>query len=266
MIPAVSPHSVLLITLDSCRYDTFAEADAPCLKSLGTLHRAMAPSYFTYASHAAMFVGFTPGITEQHEPWINPKVSKIFKIAGVGFSAKASDRFQLAGKNIIDGFKRKGYLTLGTGAVNWFNPETETGKLLSGDFDLFYYPGKTWALGMQLAWFRQQLDDAAGRPVFAFLNIGETHLPYYYEGAPWHSSNSPCVPFSNKNNAVECRRRQRACLEFVDRMLKPLLNAFSGASTIVCADHGDCWGEDGLWEHGFHHQKVLEVPLILRLT
>ena len=37
-------------------------------------------------------------------------------------------------------------------------------------------------------------------------------------------------------------------------------------AVIVCADHGDCWGEDGLWEHGVSHEKTLEVPLLFRLA
>jgi hypothetical protein len=34
---------------------------------------------------------------------------------------------------------------------------------------------------------------------------------------------------------------------------------------VACGDHGDAWGEDGLWEHGIHHSKVYEVPLLFRL-
>jgi len=34
---------------------------------------------------------------------------------------------------------------------------------------------------------------------------------------------------------------------------------------VVCADHGDAWGEEGLWEHGINHPKVFEVPLLMRL-
>ena len=41
------PRSILFITLDSCRYDTFLSADAPHLKALGELHRAMAPANFS---------------------------------------------------------------------------------------------------------------------------------------------------------------------------------------------------------------------------
>ena len=256
---------MLLVTLDSCRYDTFAAAEVPNLKSVGRLYRAMAPGNFSYSSHAAMFVGFTPGVAELNEPWLNPKYSKVFKIAGAGHSGKMHDCFVLEGRNIVDGFKRKGYFTAGSGAVAWFNPKTETGRLLSQDFDVFYYHGNTWGLRHQVGWLLEKMGNAPG-PVFAFLNVGETHVPYYHEGAPWDSGHNPCVPFSDRNDAEECRRRQRACLEFADRALKPLLDAFRDASVLICADHGDCWGEDGLWEHGIHHAKVIEVPLLLRVN
>jgi len=48
---------VLFITLDSCRYDTFVSATAPNIKAVGELWKAQSPSYFTYPSHLAFFVG-----------------------------------------------------------------------------------------------------------------------------------------------------------------------------------------------------------------
>jgi membrane-anchored protein YejM (alkaline phosphatase superfamily) len=263
-LPTQDPRSILFITLDSCRYDTFVAAAAPRLKAVGELHRAMAPSNFTYGSHAAMFVGFTPGIASRAEPFVNPKFGKIFKIGGAGFEGKGTEFMTLSGRNIIDGLQRKGYLAIGSGAVGWFDPATETGKHLTQDFDHFFFPGNSNSLRRQLDWLGPHLDPA--RPVFAFLNIGETHVPYYYDGAPWDPADNPCVPFSEHNSADESRHRQKACLEFIDAQLGPLLQAFSAATTIVCADHGDCWGEDGLWEHGIHHEKVLEVPLLFRLA
>lgn len=259
------PRSILFITLDSCRYDTFAAAHAPNLKAIGPLHRAMAPGNFTYSSHAAMFVGFTPGIAGRAEPFVNPKFTKIFKIAGAGFPGKGGEFKTLSGRSIVAGLRREGYRAIGTGAVGWFDPGTETGQHLTGDFDRFYYPGNSHSLRTQLAWIRDELNDATG-PMFVFVNVGETHVPYYHEGAPWAPDWNPCVPFGSGNDASECRRRQTACVEFVDRELAPLLEAFSDATTLICADHGDCWGEDGLWEHGIHHEKVFEVPLVFRLT
>lgn len=265
MFQLQSERSVLFITLDSCRYDTFLKADIPHLKSVGKLHRAMAPGNFTYSSHAAMFVGFSPGVAERAEPFANPKYGKIFKIVGAGFPGKGTEHITLEGRNIIDGFKRKGYLTFGSGAVGWFSPQIETGQLLSNDFDNFFYSGDTYSLAKQIEWIENSLAGLK-KAVFVFLNIGETHVPYYYEGAPWSFEDNPCVPFSEKNDEEECSRRQKACLEFVDGLLAPLLEAFSRGTTVICSDHGDCWGEDGLWEHGIHHEKVLEVPLIFRLN
>ena len=51
-----------------------------------------------------------------------------------------------------------------------------------------------------------------------------------------------------------------------DEKIGSLLEQFSESSVLICSDHGDCWGEDGLWEHGIFHEKVLEVPLIIRLN
>ena len=64
---------VLLITLDSCRFDTFRGACTPHLSQVGPLHKAQSPSYFTYGSHAAIWMGFTPGLTHSRQPWLNPK-------------------------------------------------------------------------------------------------------------------------------------------------------------------------------------------------
>ena len=260
-----SPRSVLLLTLDSCRYDSFVQAHVPLMKSLGHLHRAMAPGNFTYSSHMAMFMGFTPGDASSRQTGVNPKYGKIFRMSHGGIAGQGKEHFLLHGRNIIDGFARKGYGTLGTGAVGWFNPETDTASNLIGDFQSFFYPGDTWSLNSQLAWLKQKLAAKAEAPVFVFLNIGETHVPYYFEGAPWSPEDNPCIPFSDHNDAREARQRQVLALEWVDGQLSGLLDAFAGSTIVLCADHGDCWGEDGLWEHGISHEKVLEVPLLFRL-
>ena len=55
------------------------------------------------------------------------------------------------------------------------------------------------------------------------------------------------------------------CCEFADGMLCNLLAAFSQSTILICGDHGDCWGEDGLWEHGVSHRCTLTVPLLVRV-
>src|SRR5436305_10436500 len=187
----IDSSSVLLVTLDSCRYDTFAGASVPALRKVGPLHQAQAPSHFTFGSHAAMFAGFTPGVASVAAPLINPKLGKIFKLVGPAFPGKGGEGFTLEGKNIIEGFKRLGYLTLGSGAVSWFDPDTPAAQLLISEFDEFFYSGNYWSLRRQLAWIDQQLTLHPQSPIFLFLNVGETHVPYYHEGAPWSHDDNP---------------------------------------------------------------------------
>ena len=261
---------VLFITLDSCRFDTFNHAYTnnliPNLKSVGTLHKAQAPSHFTYGSHSAFWMGFTPGVAKSTKALLNPKAGKLFRMSHAGLANSMQDCFVLYGKNIIEGFKNKGYLTLGTGAVEWFNPATPTGFVLGSDFNQFYFSGNTWNLESQIDWINKNLKDKAkSQNVFCFINIGETHVPYWHEGAAWERWPSPCVPFGGETcNADECSRKQLLCLEWTDRKLSGLLKLFSNSTIVVCSDHGDCWGEDGLWEHGISHEKTLTVPLIIR--
>ena len=259
------PDSLLLVTLDSCRYDTFESAEIPNLRAVGPLHRAMAPGNFTFSSHLAMFVGFTPGDASRREAIVNPKFGKLVRLAGGATRSRGQDRFQLKGRSIIDGFNRVGYLTAGTGAVSWFNDSTETSRYLISDFRYFQYAGNTWSLPCQVEWMAS-IVGGADSPVFAFINVGETHVPYWHEGADWSREESPCRPFDPTSDEGESRRRQRTCLEFVDGVLAPVLRAFANANIMVCGDHGDAWGEDGLWEHGFHHHAVFEVPMLFRVS
>ena len=113
--------NVLFITLDSCRFDTFVLAHRagllPGFSSVGPLHRAKAPSYFTYGSHAAFWMGFTPGGATSNQPFLNPQIGKLFRLSFSGHAGTGVDGFALQGANLIDGFRRLGYATIGSGAV-----------------------------------------------------------------------------------------------------------------------------------------------------
>ncbi len=262
----VHPGSFLFVTLDSCRYDTFVAASTPGFDRIGPTHRAMAPGNYTYSSHAAMFVGFTPGVANAREAYVNPKFGRIFKMAYPPKLHARPDFVALEGANIVEGFCNLGYETIGTGAVGWFDPTTPTTNVLTGSFRRYWYAGDAHSLRRQVEFVQDELDSLGpDRPAFVFINVGETHVPYYHEGASWSLDQNPCVPFSEANDAAECRRRQTSCLEWVDTELSGVIERFEGANVLVCGDHGDAWGEDGVWEHGFHHEKVLEVPLLFRL-
>jgi len=259
----VHPDSYLLITLDSCRYDTFESADIPNLKKVGKLWKAESPAHFTFASHQAHFVGFHSGVADVREPFVNPKFAKVFKLVNGKIKAKGNEHIQLEGKNIVDGFNKRGYLTIGTGAVSWFDNKTPAGQALTGDFRRYMYFGDYFYAKEQCEWVQNELNRAK-KPVFCFMNIGETHVPYWHKGADWPETENPCKPFSESNDVEKCRYRQRACLEYIDRWIGPVLEQFR--NVIVCGDHGDAWGEDGMWEHGIQHPAVRQVPLLIRMS
>ncbi|MCC6907646.1 MAG: sulfatase-like hydrolase/transferase [Phycisphaerales bacterium] len=262
----IHPESVLFITIDSCRYDTFVRAECPNLKSIGPLIEAEAPATFTLPSHTAMFVGITPRVGQSREPLLNPTIGRIFRLQNRIAPGRPDDYMQLEGKNIIEGFNRLGYVTVGTGAMRWFDPQVPTCFMLTSEFQKFRYTATD--VEAQVKFLLTQMAAHPKRPLFLFMNIGETHTPYRHRGAPW-PTNNPCV--SNKlehnNNAQECRDRQTWCLEFVDKQIEPLIKAFqkAGASIVACADHGDCHGEDGLWGHCLYHDKVMKVPMVMHL-
>ena len=263
---------VLMITIDSCRYDTFERAQGkgkiPNLESIGEVYKAKSPSYFTYGSHSAFWMGFTPGVAEIKEKYINPKFTKIFKMKNMGFAGKnQGEIFELEGKNIIEGLKRLGYKTYGTGAVEWFNTRTDTGKELTKDFDEFYFAGNTWSLKKQLEWIKDKLSKhSQEEKIFLFINIGETHVPYWHEEADWQREPSPCSPFGGEHCSKRLsRERQLKCLEWIDEKIGELIKIFSDSTIIACSDHGDCWGENGLWEHGISHYYTTTVPLLIKV-
>ena len=89
-------------------------------------------------------MGFTPGVTKSRKALLNPKAGKLFRMPHSGLAKSEHDSFVLHGRNIIDGFNNKGYLTLGTGAVEWFNPSTQTGVFSAQtliNFSLVVIPG-----------------------------------------------------------------------------------------------------------------------------
>ncbi len=260
----IHPESFLFVTLDSCRVDTFQNARAPKIKSIGPMIEAESSATFTFASHCAMWVGMTPGVAKSREKYMNPKAGRIFRLVNSVAGGVHDDYIQLSGRTVIEGFKNLGYHTIGVGAMRWFDPQVTTGIYLTQDFNDFQYTGTD--IEAQVAYVLSRIAANPGRKLFVFMNVGETHVPYYHKNAPWPKAN-PCVPLGKNNDREACQTRQKACLEFVDPHLGKVIDVFqqAGSSIMCCADHGDCHGEDGLWAHGFYHEKVLKVPMVMRL-
>jgi arylsulfatase A-like enzyme len=120
------------------------------------------------------------------------------------------------------------------------------------------------------------------RPTFHLLNIGETHYPYATPGddasrwphlsgvhgaVQWMGTPTPEGRAAPRTLTMaemhEAHDRQVNAVRYVDDLFGTLFERVpEDTYIIVTADHGDLFGEDGMFGHGpVIHEKVLEVPL-----
>ncbi len=263
----------VFLVFDSLRWDIFKKADTPYLKSLGKWRKAYTQGTYTFPAFMSFFVGKLP------QAFVNKDfydtVAQRFNWRGNGYrnlpiwslsnpESPRKSRITLEGKNIIDGFRNLGYHTIGTGAVNWFNPNLQAGKYLSEPFDEFrFFDGPNYAYHYS---GEEQVDWAANcvakskEPYFLFIDFGETHHRFIYKNCDWFDSPNPY------GNPGECKRRQKCCIEYLDNLVKILLEPLTDYDLVICSDHGEVMGENGLWGHGFHHKRIMEVPLLIKLA
>ncbi len=247
--------NILLITLDSLRYDTAMLANTPNFDQLFEqtgLHnwrKSYSQSTFTLASHISMFhAGLLPEDKHSYEPLINRKVLGTFRPT-LQWNRNQRVAFPTQdAPNIVKGFSNLGYHTIGIGGVGWFNTKFQSSSLWHYYFDEFhwnesFHEANPRALEKQLALAKQLQNKYNDRSLFFFINVSSTHSP-----------------FCGFGNSI---KGQAKALEYVDKHLVDFILAFPRPNhVIVTADHGECFGEDQLWGHGFYHPKVMEVPIV----
>jgi hypothetical protein len=253
-----------LVTYDSCRYDVLLAARTPVLDAHGTVMRAQSPGNFTFPAHQAFFVGHLPHV-EDDIPYYNRFCRQLMALQRVGETQVAREAMLRASSpvNLLDGLAGRGYQVVGVAAMNWFLLES-----LRHGFTTFRWTGVD--AEAQVAFVAAVLD--VSRPFFVFVNFGETHAPYQHRGKRTQCpidvraarTRWPPRQDGRVGAASPAFAHQVEAAEFLDHQLGRLLAILPDDTVVVvCADHGDCFGEDGYWGHGFNHPKVLEVPLAI---
>ncbi len=124
-----------------------------------------------------------------------------------------------------------------------------------------------------------------GPPRFVFVNLSEPHAPYWRIPAAArraHGANGldaqraslraleaqhhgvPLEP-SARDDVL---RSYDAAIAYADELLGGIVDAFDTSGREVCllvlADHGEMFGEHGVWGHGYGlYRPVLQVPMVL---
>lgn len=78
----------------------------------------------------------------------------------------------------------------------------------------------------------------------------------------WKMNNNQVKALS-VNEFQILQRMQIKALESLDKKLGHLIEKLPRPfAYVIMGDHGENFGEDGLYGHGFPHPSVIEVPLI----
>ena len=258
MLPAASligTHDVLLITLDTLRYDVAAQALADGLTPNlarwlpgGAWELRHSPGNFTYAAHTAIFAGFLP---TPARPGRHPR---LFAARFSGSETTAPETCVFDSPDIVSGLAGRGYHTICIGGVGFFNKRTPLGSVLPALFRESHWSEKLGVTSPHSTERQVELAcDRLGRiagpnRVFVFLNVSALHQPNCIF-APPATEDSPAT--------------QAAALAYVDRCLPPLINAFQRRGPTLClimSDHGTAYGEEDFWGHRLGHSVVWNVP------
>jgi hypothetical protein len=262
------------------------KARVPFIKNLGKVERARTHGTYTLPAHMSFFMGYLPVCAAAiQQPYYSSEARQLWRLRSGRARDLTSVGIMLEGQNIIEGYKNLGFKTVGTGGVRWFRNPT-----LTGLFDEFHFFGPDEGTSVFVSRKKEQfclnnrvviLDAIKGsRNFFLFINCSEPHVPYDFgEGSysvevddiirrasPIWGCKRGCLNETDvsKEELAKLQDAQVRSVESVDTKLETLVSELPRPLLIVvCGDHGECFGEDMNWGHGYAVEKVLEVPLII---
>ncbi|HJM38706.1 MAG TPA: sulfatase-like hydrolase/transferase [Planctomycetota bacterium] len=287
---------LLVITLDSCRWDSFMAAEpsniARLCGGLDQVEKRYSYAAWTAPSHYNLLTGLVPHTSPEKVYASEYYKEDLYKfkdrlgVAEAGFEAMIPHLW------LPSYLKKKGYETNAMVSLPVLNPATGVNK----DFDTFKLMPKHNDMMAMLDTFEEQYKTRPSKglkgnvPQFYLMNVGETHYPY---GLPDEDKNDlPHISgvngifrklddqidetgnlasdnesgeFMDMDMIAKCRDRQINTVRYLNDTVFPRLYDMVPKNTwiIVTADHGELFGESGYFGHGpIMHEKVFEVPFL----
>ena len=270
-------NNLVVVILDSLRYDAWISARPPALARIGPVERRWSYASWTAPSHYNLLMGLMPHtsptgvLASEHYKYDFLKYHDRLGVPGVDFQAMLPGLW-------LPSFLRNrlGYATHAMVSMPVLNPET----VINSGFDSYELMLRHNDMGAMLP----RLQFSPDRPSFYLLNIGETHYPYALpdeDPQDWpHVSGlhgvlarlgDPAAAARGAEHSVMAppllrtlRERQIEALRYLDGVFEKLYDAVPDNTwLIVTSDHGELFGEDGYFGHGpIAHEKVLEVPYV----
>jgi hypothetical protein len=275
-------NNLLVVILDSCRYDTFMQAAPKTILKLGTPEKRYSYASWTAPSHYNLLTGLLPHTTPP-----NVYASEYYKEDFYNYNKRLGAKGIEFGKMVpslwLPGLLRNtlGYSTHARVSLPVLNPKTGINR----DFDSFQLMDKHNDMRSMLP----TLKFDANRPSFYMLNVGETHYPYAKpdeDSSMWprisgvngvfkkldtqideHGNlvkDTDVPQFFDQDKLDQLKERQVDTVRFLDGVFGELFDLVpKNTWIIVTADHGELFGEAGYFGHGpIMHEKCFEVPYL----
>jgi hypothetical protein len=271
--PRDGARNLIVVTLDSLRYDSWVAARPTHLARLGDVERRWSYASWTAPSHYNLLMGLFPH-TSPHGVYASEyykrdyvRYAERLGVAGVEFRDLLPSIF-------LPTFLRStlGYDVHALVSMPVLNPKTP----LNASFDS--YELMSSHNNMSAMFDRLRFGD---RPAFHLLNVGETHYPYALpdeDPAEWprlsgahgalrtidDATAGLDTGFFDEGQLAMLRDRQIRAVSYIDGLFEKLYDIVPANTWIVVtSDHGELFGEDGYFGHGpVQHEKVFEVPFV----
>jgi len=265
---------LLLIILDSARYDAVARAKTPNMDRIGKLEKRWSYSSWTFPSHQVFLMGLMPHQNRSHiyaSEIYRSEYASWCERTGIETVDFKSFLPQLSLPLFLShhGYRNEAFVSMPV-----LNPATNLNQ--------YFQSYRLMAVHNDFGKIIEAVEVDATQPTFYMLNLGETHYPYTIRGniedtglprihgvhgalRHFQSEKSDADNWFTETAFAKMKMAQIAAVEEIDRLLPDLLDKFPSNQThvMITADHGELFGEEGYFGHGpIMHPKVFEVPFV----
>ena len=274
-----APNNYILVVLDSCRYDTFMQADPTIMQKLGAVECRYSYASWTAPSHYNMLMGLLPHTSPSHV-YASEYYKQDFIKFNERFGIQEFEFKSLVPQLYLPPFMRSrlGYHTHAMVSLPVINAHTP----LNCGFDSF----KQMPTHNDMNAMIDEMTFSDDYPSFYLLNVGETHYPYALPDEPkdqWPRISGVHGVFKHLDDLIvggklvdekqeffdqdkleQLRQRQIQAVVYLDAVIERLFNKVPANTFItITSDHGELFGEQGYFGHGpILHDKVFEVPFL----
>ena len=270
------PRNLVVVVLDSLRYDAWIAADPPNLKRLGKVERRWSYATWTAPSHYNLLMGLLPH-TSPPNVYASEYYKEDFRRYGERLGIEEMGFKRLLPSLFLPTYLKHslGYRTHARVSMPVLNPETihqPRLRQLQADAD----PTTTWRRcspsSASTTRRRRSTSSTSARRTTPTRARTRTRASGRASPASTASSSASTTTtiriqpreFFDQTKLNELQARQIDVVGYVDGVFAQLFDLLPDNTwVIVTSDHGELFGEQRYFGHGpIMHEKVLEVPFV----